>query len=164
MIEVWEIEADREAARRFLRKLLGVDESHFTRGAYGKPALDGIQFNMSHSGGVALIALAKDRHVGIDIERHRDDIDIELVGRRFLGLTGVVTPAAFYGAWTRREAAVKAHGSSILLPGGPPDWRVIDLPADEGFSAALCYSGPEAEVISRGLTGTLRFRRKFQAS
>src|SRR5262245_43403731 len=48
----------------------------FSYGAYGKPALNGLEqlrFNMSHSGGVALIAFTEKRDLGIDVEQIRAD-------------------------------------------------------------------------------------------
>ncbi len=77
---------------------------------------------------------------------------MDLVRRDFLRLPFAVKADAFYAAWTRREAAVKARGGSIVLSSAPPAapddvWQLIDLPAGAGYSAALCYSGPEAEVF-----------------
>ena len=55
--------------------------------AYGKPfllgppALTRLQFNLAHSDGLALVAVACDRAVGVDLERIRPDVDVADVGR-----------------------------------------------------------------------------------
>jgi 4'-phosphopantetheinyl transferase len=85
------------------------------------------------------------------------------------GLPQKVKTAAFYSCWTRKEAAIKAFGGSIALlydkisistlPHGPArilkmppnreenGWHIQDLPAGEGYAAALCYEGPPARVF-----------------
>ncbi|MGA2762719.1 MAG: hypothetical protein ABSG17_05090 [Spirochaetia bacterium] len=167
-VHVWKVPAkptgDREAVREELLILVGrymavaPGDLQFVIGEYGKPALDplrhvsAIEFNVSHSHGLGLIALAKNRLVGIDIEKHRGNAGVEAVGRDFLRLPADAGAVDFYAAWTRREAGVKARGGSIVLsrgvpPGADGEWQLIDLAVGDGFSAALCYSGTEAEVF-----------------
>ena len=162
MIHVWKLEADREGVHRCLRSLLSLttgiaaDDIRFTRGAYGKPLHPSINFNVSHAGGKALIALCADRRVGVDIEKHRNDIRIDLLTRELLSMRRPLSRDDFFACWTRREAAVKARGGSILGPiethPSDAEWRTIDLPCDEGYSAALCYEGQEAVVLLREYT------------
>lgn len=73
----------------------------FSANEYGKPSLirsndfsrsvksatevattNDIEFNLSHSGDFALIAVARGRKVGIDVERIRTDIELEDLARR----------------------------------------------------------------------------------
>lgn len=66
--------ATRAALRRLLSAHTGIapEKLVFTQNAYGKPELEnaeGPAFNVSHSGRVALIALAPGGAVGVDIER-----------------------------------------------------------------------------------------------
>ena len=73
--------ATRAALRRLLSAHTGIapEKLVFTQNAYGKPALenaDGPAFNVSHSGHVALIALAPGGSVGVDIERCRPEAEL----------------------------------------------------------------------------------------
>ncbi len=140
---------ERERARRFafaddrrryqmahaaLRLVLGhcLDEDphalRFERGRHGKPRLarhlSDLEFNLSHSGERGLIAVAR-RDVGIDIEVHRPDVEIEKLAAlvlstaeqcAFNGLPGGSRRAAFYRAWARKESFVKAIGEGLTCP------------------------------------------------
>jgi 4'-phosphopantetheinyl transferase len=95
----------------------------------GKPRLAGeaaVRFNLSHSGELALIAIASDREVGIDVERIRP-------GR----------PDSRFRDWARREALAKCAGSGIL--GAPPEgpFRVSDIDPGAGWAAAVAVAGTE---------------------
>src|SRR5262245_19071594 len=63
-------------------------EIAFAANGFGKPFLDGpfksssLCFNVSHSEELVVVAVAYDRHVGIDVEFIRPVSDIELVARR----------------------------------------------------------------------------------
>src|SRR6267154_1518665 len=65
------------AIRRILALQLGVDPRYleFDKTTVGKPSLarpaQNLEFNLSHSGRHGLIAVAKDRSVGVDIEVRR---------------------------------------------------------------------------------------------
>ena len=97
---------------------------------YGKPTLAGtssgrLQFNASHSDGVALLAVTVDRAVGIDIERHRLDVDCLGLADRFFSHDEVeelrrtdepLRRAMFFTLWTCKEAWVKARGLGLSFP------------------------------------------------
>jgi 4'-phosphopantetheinyl transferase len=61
------------------------------------------------------------------------------------GLSGAEREAAFYRRWTQREALGKALGLGLSLPpgriaravDGSHRWRVVPLPSERGYSAAL---------------------------
>lgn len=90
----------------------------------GKPVFDealGVEFNLSHSSGMALLAVAS-TPVGVDLERHRlvqsrDD----LVRRwfspgeadRFGALAEEERTERFFHLWTLKEAIVKLLGGSV---------------------------------------------------
>jgi medium-chain acyl-[acyl-carrier-protein] hydrolase len=106
-------------------------EVRFTAGPHGKPALDpaqgqaGLRFNLTHSEGLALYAMAWNREVGIDLERIRDQVEHQEIARRFFSprearaleqLSGTERLKGFYRCWTRKEAVLKASGHGLLFP------------------------------------------------
>jgi len=123
-------------ARGALRRLLGMylktpaTQVQFTYNRYGKPSIAGargpaLQFNVSHSGALALYAFARDRIVGVDIERMRANVEFEQIAQRFFSpreaaalqaLPPELRPLGFYNGWTRKEAYIKAHGKGLSLP------------------------------------------------
>ncbi len=103
----------------------------FSEGEHGKPALagkdahTGLQFNLSHSGGVGLVGWAWHRAIGVDIEVWRPMSDEAAVVRRFFSpaeiaayeaLPSALHTRAFFQCWTRKEAYVKALGRGLGLP------------------------------------------------
>lgn len=131
---------DREhfvVARGLLRRLLGryLDRDpasiEFRYSAFGKPELsgalaaEGFRFNLSHSGGLALYALAREREIGVDIEQFRDNLDEMEIAERFFSRAEVAAlralpPSAenkgFFTCWTRKEAYIKAKGEGLSTP------------------------------------------------
>lgn len=129
--------ADREAhtvARGRLRELLGQylrippEEVVLENAPQGKPFLPDYPdfgFNVSHAGDWAVIAFAPGLEIGIDTEETDRSFRVEsLVGRFFsrleipviLGLPEAGRHQAFYRAWTRKEAIIKARGDGLQLP------------------------------------------------
>jgi 4'-phosphopantetheinyl transferase len=103
------------------------DQLAFSVNPYGKPALHDhhLEFNLSHSGDFALIAVAQERKVGVDVERIRSDMELESIANRyfsqrevseFLGLPAEQRVAGFFTCWTRKEAYIKAQGLGLSLP------------------------------------------------
>ena len=101
----------------------------FKYGKHGKPSLaepgTGIRFNVSHSGELALIAVAHGREVGVDIEFLRPMVDQEQLLAanfssrelaEFRSLPRVWQQAAFFAGWTRKEAYLKARGGGLSIP------------------------------------------------
>ncbi len=117
----------RAALRRLLGQATGVrpENLSFSVGPYGKPFLAGrqdVQFNVSHSGSLALIGVSTERPIGVDIELMRENIDELTLARhffcekehRFLAtLAGEAQLTAFYKIWTCKEAVLKAFGAGI---------------------------------------------------
>lgn len=145
-------EADRKRcvlARGLSRLLLGrclgqrPEQVQFQYNAFGKPILAGglhpsVRFNVSHSGDLVLIALTRDRAIGVDVEYMRMDLATEEIAARFFSAVecsalATVTPAlwsaAFFACWTRKEAYLKARGDGLSLPLAAFD--VSLLPDDE---------------------------------
>jgi len=134
------------AARAFLRavlaRCLGADPAalRFGTTAHGKPYLVEtsvpLHFNLAHSGSVALLAVAVDAAVGIDVERVRTDLDLDGIARRFFrpeesaaleALPAARRTDAFFAVWTRKEALLKALGKGIA--GGVDRYGVTVDPA-----------------------------------
>jgi 4'-phosphopantetheinyl transferase len=98
---------------------------------YGKPFLAPefssylLNFNLSHSGGMALYAISRNMELGVDVERVRSDFEYEEIAKRFFSVNEVAILGtipierkleAFYNCWARKEAYIKAHGKGLLLP------------------------------------------------
>ena len=166
------------AAHTALRQILGWQLARDPAGLVfaidprGKPSLPDAQevFTLSHSGAHALIALASEGAVGVDLEcgERLDEVG-QLATRvfatseltRFQARPAAEQRSAFLTAWTRKEAALKALG--VGLPGGMEHvviadhplrllgdfaalpglrtLRLVDLPELPGYAAALCH-GP----------------------
>jgi 4'-phosphopantetheinyl transferase len=132
-------EADRRRAvigRAYLRLLIAeivrlpADQLQFAYNDFGKPELVSVQarvlqFNVSHSGELILIAIAVGRDVGVDVERIRTGFDVEEVAERFFSdrerevlasLDGHAKTEAFFKLWTLKEAYLKAKGSGLSAP------------------------------------------------
>lgn len=153
------------ATRALLRILLGryaeADPKtlKFVYGEREKPALDSaqnvnqMQFNVSHSGSKALMAFARERELGIDVEQVRDNFDHEALARRFFStaeqqalaaLPATERGAAFFRCWTRKEAYLKAHGFGLSLA-----LDSFDVSLAPGERDALLTTRPDAEEAKR---------------
>lgn len=98
------------------------------RTAKGKPFLCEyrlLRFNLTHSHGRAMIAVAKDREVGIDLEKIRPEVDVLSLAKRFLSdrdITFIESGGPgqhhqrFLQAWVAREAVFKAAGTGMTFP------------------------------------------------
>lgn len=124
----------RGCLRAVLARYTGLDPSAlaFQSGAAGKPALavlsDGaarIDFNLSHSHGRMLIAVARQQEVGVDLERIRDDAEVAKLAQRFYSpaecesVTGLPVPAQaaqFFRYWAAKEAFLKCKGVGLQFP------------------------------------------------
>ncbi|MHB8216824.1 MAG: 4'-phosphopantetheinyl transferase family protein [Candidatus Sulfotelmatobacter sp.] len=154
--------ADRQrfvAARALLRTILAgylvADPQRLTF-AYSekeKPSLgraqagSGITFNVSHSGGIALLAFSRRREVGVDVEQVRRDFDVEAIASRFFSAHEQEQLAAlpneekfesFFRCWTRKEAFIKATGAGLSLP-----LQQFDVSVAPGNSDALLSTRPD---------------------
>lgn len=180
--------------RVILGRYLTVDPQHleFERALHGKPALAPpsgttlLQFNLSHSRQIALYAIARQREIGIDLEYIRPMPDMEQIVARFFTpseqamfqtLPADQRLAAFFRAWTCKEAYLKAIGSGLtrpladfevsLLPGVPPRllhdvhdphaverWSFHTWTPVAGYVAALCVDGHDWHLVCYDDRGT----------
>jgi len=101
----------------------------FKFGPQGKPCLaietSGIRFNVSHSEEVALIAVARERELGVDVEylrlsewteKNPEGFFSEREIAVFRSLPRHQMQAAFFTCWTRKEAYIKARGGGLSIP------------------------------------------------
>ena len=119
-------------ARGYLRQILSqyLDltpaEIEFSYGQQGKPAVENhhLQFNLSHSGDRAVYAISAKFPVGIDLEYIHPLPATDLVDRFFSDneqaifhrLPVSLQQAAFFHAWTQKEAYLKACGTGLSTP------------------------------------------------
>ena len=144
------------------------------RGARGRPQLEGnagLDFNISHTEGVALIGVAHDGRIGVDVEHSERDVRADGLARKFLTPTerSTLAPlgeserrARFLRYWTCKEAMSKATGEGLSAPFRhldvrltetielvhgpapyePSHWRLHAVDAPAGFVATVAlWSG-----------------------
>lgn len=172
-------------SRGFLRHVLGryleasPSELRFSYNEYGKPALEGeqsLQFNMSHSHEIGLVAVTRDAAVGVDVEHIRADFASEDIATRFFSRLEVETfsslpkeerVAAFFRCWSRKEAYIKAIGKGLsqpldgfdvtlapsdpaaLLRAGEEDklqWTLSDIDVGPDYASALAVEGIPSQI------------------
>ena len=136
----------RAALRAILAGYVGQSPATVRLGLHpsGRPFLhsrgdDSIDFNLAHSGHVALVAVARGRSVGVDIEQLRRGFPYERIAERFFADREVaalrevpvaVRPAAFFACWTRKEAYLKASDRELGmgLPAALSRFSVVSQP------------------------------------
>lgn len=167
-------------ARAFLRTILGEaigrapESIEFVLSEYGKPSLAGgeVQFNLSHSHELAVMALAP-ATIGIDVEHVRPMPDALKLAERFFAPDEIEVlkladdlDRAFFRCWTAKEAYLKARALGIgslaldsfavsLHPDAPEllraddddprRWRMSRAAVPEGY---LCTFAVERQVTS----------------
>ena len=143
------------AARAGLRSILGAHLTldprrlAFVLNEFGKPALGGApatHFNLSHSGGRAILAVCDHVELGCDLEQVRP-IDHLGLARRYFHAAEVAAiedapdapsqALAFFRIWTLKEAFVKALGIGLSIP--------LD-----GFAVSIAGSTPALTLNPRG--------------
>ena len=114
---------------------------------YGKPILPkhlDVEFNLSHSGTYALIAITKQVEIGVDIEEILWQDDLLDIARHYFSdseyealiqLPKDEVLRAFYRCWTRKESIIKLLGTGLQLP---LNSFVVSLDKDEEFKLLSC--------------------------
>ncbi|MCP3101721.1 4'-phosphopantetheinyl transferase superfamily protein [Myxococcus sp. K15C18031901] len=128
----------------------------FATNAYGRPEIQGawgarLRFNLSHTDGMALVAVGLDDALGADVEDAERAGDTVEIADHFFAPAEVAAlrtlpreaqRARFFEYWTLKESYIKARGAGLSLPldqfafhleaGGPPrisfDPRMVDEP------------------------------------
>jgi 4'-phosphopantetheinyl transferase len=137
--------AGRATLRSLLGHALGLDPSavQLRRGVRGRPELDGdyaVDFNVSHTGDTALIAIATGTRdgtrIGIDVELGERTVNADGLARKFLTereraeiapLASDIRRQRFLRLWTCKEAMSKATGDALSAP-----FRHMDVTLDGG--------------------------------
>jgi 4'-phosphopantetheinyl transferase len=181
-------------SRGMLRAILALylsrprSEIRFHLGAQGKPAIrpdltpEGLHFNVTHSGALALFALSASFEVGIDVEAIRAQPDLEDIAERFFSVQEVdalrARPAAdrnegFFSCWTAKEAYIKGRGEGLSMPldgfavsleprEGPVELRALDRTRPAG-NWSIHRFRPEPGYIAALAVESERFRLSYHS-
>ena len=195
----WLSPAERERAARFiferdrrrylaahialhdiLSRYLPMEPAHlsFDLGPNGKPKLhqaprpSAIEFNLSHSNEMALLAVTHGHEVGVDVEHVREKFEFQEVAERFFtakevtamrGLPGTLQRQAFFKCWTSKEAFLKAKGTGlsgaldeveislgsdeqVRITANVPNWWLFELEPISGYETALVTTSARAPI------------------
>jgi 4'-phosphopantetheinyl transferase len=131
-------------------------ELRFITTDHGKPAIvdssTDIRFSISHSGEWGMLAVAREREVGVDIEIMRDNVEVDKLAERFFSpqerdslrsLPVERKLPVFFRCWTCKEAFLKAQGVGLSRSLGSFD---IDLNAAK---PRLLATRPDARETER---------------
>lgn len=115
---------------------------------HGKPHLPlapEVRFNLSHSHEMALVGVARDVEVGVDVEHLRPMPDFRAIAERFFPPAELPPgdETDFFRRWTRIEAVLKASGAGLFGAGidPPGQWTIEEIHAGEGYAAAVAVEG-----------------------
>lgn len=123
------------AAHAFLRTILSrylknknPNTLEFTENKYGKPQLannlQNLEFNLSHSENIGLLAVGQKYSLGIDIEFFSSREYLSLANYMFsekerLAIKNIkhnMQPQVFFNIWAQKEAFIKACGMGLSYP------------------------------------------------
>lgn len=169
------------AARAGLRMILGEatgvlpGDVAFEFSAHGKPRLvghgaghEGLHFNLSHSGGQAVLVLSHQGPVGIDVERIRtlaSGIESQFLSSlevlQIARVSSDQRTSVLVHLWAAKEAVIKLHGDHRQLRpddihldldetgqvakariDGEADCQLVSLDTVPGFACVLAHPGP----------------------
>ena len=148
------------ALRMLLSRYSGIapEALEFEAGANGKPALaqrfTDLRFNLSHTDGLALIAITRGREVGVDVERVDPEMAFEDIAEHYFEPREVwdlrVAPPAekagkFFEVWTCKEARLKATGEGLsgLSRLAETELEVRSLRPADGYAGAVACAGSD---------------------
>ena len=143
----------RGVLRHLLARYCGIEPAaiEFDYASAGKPSMAKagtrtarVTFNLAHSHDRALLGVALNREIGVDLEHARDDFDPLPIARQFffgaeLAAIEAAAPGsrreAFFRHWVAKEAVLKANGAGLSL-------------ALDSFGMAFTPDGSTARVRS----------------
>lgn len=127
-----------------------------------------LEFNLSHSHELVLIAVGSGRRLGVDVEHIRADLNGKEIAERFFSpgeiaalraLPERLQSDAFFACWTRKEAYSKAHGEGLRMP--LTQFAVVVTP---GEPAALLHDEADPHAASRWSLRSLDVGPAYAAS
>jgi 4'-phosphopantetheinyl transferase len=147
------------ALRAILRKYTGMPLD-FATAEHGKPYLPAapqLQFNLSHSHEMALVAVAQGFEVGVDVEWFRPLPQCMAIAERFFppleaaalaDLALAEREQEFFRRWTGIEAKLKARGVGLFGAGAELDgeWCVVPVDVGPEYTASVAAGGGEFAV------------------
>ena len=168
------------ALHKILGRYLQIDPGtlYFELGSNGKPKLpaalaaSGVDFNLSHSHEMALLAVNRIGELGVDIEYVKPDFKFQEIAERFFtakevadlrGLPTDLQRQAFFKCWTSKEAFLKAKGTGlsgkldevniehvnagqVRIDAEVPGWHLAELTPGSGYEAALVTQEEPAAI------------------
>ena len=169
------------ALRQILSEQSGLEPAsiRYETGPAGKPACappigSKLRFNLSHAGDYALIGVTSGPQIGVDVEAATRTVDENEIVERFFStaertawveITASQKSAAFFRAWTLKEAYVKARGDGLghdsqhytvelrptesarliaddIDPTAPARFQLASVAAPPGYTAAVALEIP----------------------
>ncbi|MDX1492321.1 MAG: 4'-phosphopantetheinyl transferase superfamily protein [Pseudohongiellaceae bacterium] len=154
----------------------------FNKNAYGRPEIAGpgyeqaIQFNLSHTTGLIVLAITGEGELGVDVENLSRKCEPAQLADRFfskvesealLALDEQGQRERFFDLWTLKESYIKACGMGLAIPlesfsflldsgfdigftsqreDDCQPWRFWQLQVGEGHRVALAYYGAEGLI------------------
>jgi 4'-phosphopantetheinyl transferase len=178
-LHVWLATLGKAESGRALRQVLALyleekpEEIEFGEDEHGKPRLavepERLAFNLSHSGGLTLIGVCRDREVGVDVEEVRPRRNLLALTERALDPDAAAAVRSapstervrvFHEQWVRREARLKCLGIGLRRQPAEPATpiAVTGLQVGDGYAAAIAVTGDlpplRAWTLDRPLPGT----------
>ena len=161
---------------------------NFLEGPQGKPSIErGPAFNLSHAGGYFLIGIADSGDLGVDIEAVKRIENLDQLAARcfstaelaeYATYAGDSRSRAFFRAWTRKEAFIKALGGGLSIPldsfsvtlaerdgntllaidpqhRRPQTWTILPLALHEALEGAVAWNRPHFDFELQPFRGAV---------
>ena len=160
--------------RQLIAQYVGVAprDVEYVNGPHGKPSLapvcgdTSLQFNMSHTAGLAVYAFGRNRRIGVDVEhidreiKDRDAIAEGYFSKQevevYRALPEIDKVTGFFNCWTRKESYLKARGDGLstsldsfqvtLRPGDPA--RLVFAKQDRATAWSMASLEPAEGYVT----------------
>ena len=137
----------RAFTRLILAKYLHIHplQCQFRHNKYGKPKVTNhplLEFNLSHSGHIALLAITNRHPIGIDLEQFPSRLIPQIVSslpNQLESQPKYLQKLSFINLWTQKEASVKAQGLSLSTNRSCHGYHILTFTPQIGYKGAICY-------------------------